>query len=146
MSLVAFIDLGIKWWVEKNVPAKKDKEILGGFGIFRKVHNKGMMLGLGEKHTDVVKVITTLATIAVIFIQAFVLRKPEYLKEKIGISLVAGGAISNTVDRIKRGYVVDYFAFNSKKKKVSKITYNIGDFAIFAGAILIVFSSIFKSE
>lgn len=146
ISLVAAIDLGIKWWVEKNVPFKKDKKLLGGHGILRKVHNKGMMMGLCERRTDIVKVLSAMALTVIVLVQALILGKPDYLKENIGMSLVTGGAISNTVDRFKRGYVVDYFAFNSKNKKISKVTYNIGDFAIFAGAILIVFSSILKSE
>lgn len=146
ISLVAAIDLGIKWWVEKNVPLKKDKKLLGGHGILRKVHNKGMMMGLCERRTDIVKVLSAMALIVIVIVQALILGKSDYLKENIGMSLVTGGAISNTVDRFKRGYVVDYFAFNSKNKKISKVTYNIGDFAIFAGAILIVFSSILKSE
>lgn len=139
---VAGVDLGIKNWVEKHVSRRTDKKIFGDFGILRRVHNKGMMMNLGENHSVVVKWISVIVTMLAIVVQWILLRRPGYLKEKIGMSLLLGGALSNTVDRVKRGYVVDYFAFNSKNKKISRVTYNLGDFAIFAGGILIMLAAI----
>lgn len=51
---------------------------------------------------------------------------PEKLK--LPMSLILGGAVSNSADRLIRGYVVDYIPMGKK-------TYgNISDLAIFAGA------------
>ena len=36
-----------------------------------------------------------------------------------------------------RGKVVDYLGFRTKWKKITKITYNLGDLAIFLGAFLV---------
>ncbi len=44
-------------------------------------------------------------------------------------SLILGGAISNTAERIVRGKVTDYIP-------LGKYVYNLGDFAIYAGALL----------
>ena len=140
--LTAGIDLLIKWRVEQEVSWKKEEEILGGAGILRKVHNHGMMLGVGAEHPGVIKRLSMAALAVVAIVQAYLLGKPGCLKEKIAMSLLAGGAVSNTVDRVKRGYVVDYFAFNTKWEKLKKITYNLGDFAIFAGVILLLVSVI----
>lgn len=140
IALIAGIDLGIKSWVEKNVPFRKDKKILGGFGILRRVHNKGMMMNFGDKHPNVVKNISVFVTLAIGIVQLVFLGMPGYIKEKVGLSLILGGAVSNTADRVKRGYVVDYFGFNSKNKKISRVTYNIGDFAIFAGGLIAILS------
>ncbi len=63
-------------------------------------------------------------------------KKPPHLF-KIGIALILGGATSNIVDRFKNGYVIDYITFTKvRPKKIKNIVYNIGDFAIFLGAIL----------
>ena len=51
--------------------------------------------------------------------------------------LFTGGAWSNIFDRIVRGKVVDYLGFRTKWKKITKITYNLGDLAIFLGAFLV---------
>lgn len=54
-----------------------------------------------------------------------------------------GGAVGNTYDRFKRGYVVDYLSLKTKNKKLSDITFNLSDLALFAGAVLTVWSSLF---
>lgn len=146
IALVTAADLSVKWWVEKNFVFRKDKEILAGHGIMRKVHNKGLMMGLGEKHREVVKALSGAATAGILAMQFILIEKPGYIKEKIGLSLIIGGAVSNTFDRLKRGYVVDYFGFNCKNKKVSRVTFNIGDFAIFAGGILLAISAIIGTK
>lgn len=50
-----------------------------------------------------------------------------------GISLMVGGGLGNLVDRIKQGYVIDFLYFNIRKWPV----FNIADFFVFAGAIIL---------
>ena len=57
---------------------------------------------------------------------------------KWGLTLLLGGAYSNTYDRIVRRYVVDYISFNVKNKKMRQIVFNMADFCIMIGAILVV--------
>lgn len=142
MFLIAGVDLGMKWWVEKKIEPKTDQKILGEHLILRKLHNTGAMMGLGAKYPRLVQICSVAAAIVILAVQFLLAEKPGYVKEKIGLSLIAGGAISNTADRVCRKYVVDYVAFGSRNKKISRITYNIGDFAVFAGGILLVFSAI----
>ena len=47
---------------------------------------------------------------------------------KLPMALILGGALSNTADRVIRGYVVDYIPMGKKYYG------NLSDFAIFAGA------------
>ena len=63
--------------------------------------------------------------------------------EKIGACLVLGGGISNLYDRLKRGYVVDYFSIRFKKLK--KIVFNLGDICIFLGAGILLAAQIVES-
>lgn len=146
MALIASIDLGMKWWVEKKIEPKKDRKILGECLILRKLHNKGAMMGLGAKYPKVIQICSSAVTIMILAAQFVLAEKPGHAKEKIGLALISGGAISNTVDRIYRKYVVDYVAFNSKNKNVSKVTYNLGDFAVFAGGILLVISALLNTK
>ena len=48
--------------------------------------------------------------------------------------MVLGGALSNIIDRCRRGYVVDYFSFQVRGLK--KVIFNLGDLFVFAGTIL----------
>lgn len=52
--------------------------------------------------------------------------------EKTALSLILAGGISNTADRLKRGFVVDYL--NIPKGKLKNFFFNIGDLAIFLGS------------
>ena len=60
----------------------------------------------------------------------------EGLAEKLGLAVALGGAVSNTWDRMVRGYVVDYFSIRWKGLK--KVVFNLGDFFIFLGALMIL--------
>lgn len=54
---------------------------------------------------------------------------------KISASLIIGGGVSNLVDRIIRGYVVDYIDISAI---VSYPIFNIADICIVIGIILII--------
>ena len=54
--------------------------------------------------------------------------------EKLALTLTLAGGVSNLYDRMKRGYVVDYFSIQWKKLK--KVVFNLGDIFIFAGSAL----------
>ena len=144
--LIAGGDLYMKTWVEKNIPPRKDRKILGGKMLLRKVHNSGMMLNFAENHKKLVCIISVVVTVFTVLFHFVLYGVSGYEKEQMGLACILGGAISNTFDRVKRGYVVDYLAFHTKNKKCSRITYNIGDFAIFAGAFLILISSFIKKK
>ena len=55
--------------------------------------------------------------------------KKGCLAQKIGLSMVLGGAISNLYDRLVKGYVVDYFSIEFKRLK--KVIFNLGDIFVF---------------
>ena len=57
---------------------------------------------------------------------------------------MSAGAWSNTFDRLARGYVIDYVGFDVKDPKAAKITYNLGDFFIAAGAVILSLCSLFS--
>ena len=60
---------------------------------------------------------------------------------KAGLSLLVGGAFSNTYDRLKRKYVVDYISFGVKWKGLRKVVFNVSDFCIIIGALLAAFGA-----
>lgn len=145
-AVIAGVDLGIKAYVEKDVKENEERSIWRGRGIVRKVHNHGLMLNRMEKHPLVVRLASVFALGIVLMWQAFLMRKSGYFMEKVGASLMAGGALSNTCDRVKKGYVVDYVAFAGKNKKISDVTFNLGDFAIFGGAVLMALGGMFSGN
>ena len=50
--------------------------------------------------------------------------------------MIIGGGLSNLYDRMKRGYVVDYFSIRWKGLK--KVVFNLGDICVFLGAAILL--------
>ena len=60
--------------------------------------------------------------------------KKGCVAQKIGLSMVLGGAISNLYDRLVKGYVVDYFSIEFKRLK--NVIFNLGDIFVFLGSLV----------
>ena len=134
-------DLFIKDYVERKFPDQGEQKKLKGFLRLRKHHNKGAFLNVGERKRQAVAVLSVLLTILVtiLFILSFGTKGNALLKT--GLALLLGGAFSNTYDRLKRKYVVDYFSFGVKWKWLASIIFNISDFGIIIGALLAALSA-----
>ena len=89
-----------------------------------------------------VKYISTTLLGIIFLVFGFILPKKDNRFLKLALSLILGGALSNVYDRVKKGYVVDYFSFNYKGLK--KIIFNISDICIIIGAVIIAILSFIK--
>lgn len=145
VSIIFFGDLYIKNRVEKYIFVKRDtapgsgkneREFLGGKLLLRRHHNRGMVLNAGEKKQSVVAVISLVLTVilTVVFFISLGHRGNNLLRT--GLSLLLGGAFSNTYDRLKRKYVVDYISFGVRWKRLRNIVFNFSDLCIIIGALL----------
>ncbi len=94
-----------------------------------KTKNRGFALNRLDKYPGAVAAVSGLLTA----VTAYGLVKTK--KYGVAYALILGGALSNTYERLFKGYVTDYI-------KIGKVVYNLSDFAIFAGALMYVFESI----
>ena len=130
-----------EWFIKNMTEAwgkeKEQKDLWGGRLYLTKYHNKGAFLNLGEKRKELMAVISVLLTVfcLILFLLSFFQKGNALLKA--GLSFLLGGAFSNTYDRLKRKYVVDYFGFRTKSfPGLSKVVFNLSDFFILTGAML----------
>lgn len=82
-------------------------------------------------------VLSLILTIALTILYILTLGKAGKGLLKWGLTLLLGGAYSNTYDRLVRKYVVDYVSFRVPGR-LKKVIFNIGDFCIMIGALLCV--------
>lgn len=124
--------------VEKEIPKNSSKKALHDTIILTKHHNRGAVLNTGQKSPEIIKWISVVLTFltTVLFICSFGLAGKGLMKS--GLSLLLGGAFSNTYDRLKRGYVVDYFRLNVPVRRIRNLIFNVSDFCIIIGALLAV--------
>ncbi len=158
MTLVSLFtaDSLIKYHIEKNWKSNQhrndEKTKFKKSIIIKKYHNKGAILNIGDKNQSFVAVLSLVFSAFVTGIFVATLGRQGKSILKMGLALILGGAYSNTYDRLKRKYVVDYFSFsidtrNLQNKflqkcanKFSTIVFNLADFGIMLGAMLFVIS------
>jgi len=145
--IIAGIFLGDNY-VKNQIEKKEEdyeEEILEGNVTLSKFHNKGAMFSSLEKAPYAVLAgnCTALALTLGLVLETFINQRNKITK--LGSAFLLGGALSNVYDRVKKGYVVDYFTVN--KGKLKKIVLNISDICIFIGAVFVILGNIFgKSD
>ena len=135
---IFLLDLLIKNYIETHLEVGQEKSVCRGKLLIRRYHNRGAFLDAGEKRQKAVALLSLLLTLfmTVVFLSTFSLRGNSTLRS--GLALLRGGAYSNTYDRLTRNYVVDYVSFPVKNKRVRRVVFNISDFCIMIGALLMV--------
>lgn len=136
LAVIFWGDFFLKNYIESHVDEREEREICRGKLLIRKHHNKGMMLNAGQKKRKLVAAISLVFTLLLtaVFLVSLGHRGNHLLR--LGLSLLLGGAFSNTYDRLHRGYVVDYVSFPVKWQGFRKIVFNCSDFCIIIGALI----------
>lgn len=153
MSLFT-VDSIIKHHIEKD-DSVIQKSKAGGRIVIKRHHNRGAMLNVGDRNQHLIALLSLVfsAFVTGIFVATLGRRGKGVLKT--GLALILGGAYSNTYDRLRRKYVVDYFSVhlvNAERctsrllqkidGRFSAIVFNLGDFGIIIGAMLLVVSEL----
>lgn len=136
------LDLLIKNRIEKTMDEGGEEPFCKGRLLLKRYHNKGAFLDLGEKKQGLITLLSLGLTLfmTVVFLTTFSFRGNSTLKA--GLAFLLGGAYSNTYDRLVRKYVVDYVSFPAKNLRIRRVVFNISDFCILVGAVLITISQI----
>ena len=129
-------DFFLKNYIESHVNERDERAICKGKFLIRKHHNKGMMLNAGQKRRRLVAAISLAFTVLLMLVFVVSLGRHGNNLLRLGLSLLLGGAFSNTYDRLRRGYVVDYVSFPVKWQGFRKIVFNCSDFCIIIGSLI----------
>lgn len=139
-ALLCGADSLIKYAIERNHPDGELRPALYGKIIIRKFHNKGAMLNLGASRQQTMAVLSVIFTVFMTGVYVGTLGTRGRHMLKTGLSLILGGAYSNTYDRLFRKYVVDYVSFEVRNPRLRNIVFNLSDFGIMIGSCLLVIS------
>ena len=139
-ALLCGADSLIKYAIERNHPDGELRPALHGKIIIRKFRNKGAMLNLGASRQQTMAVLSVIFTVFMTGVYVGTLGTRGRHMLKTGLSLILGGAYSNTYDRLFRKYVVDYVSFEVRNPRLRNIVFNLSDFGIMIGSCLLVIS------
>ena len=131
--LICAADQLLKRYADANLEYAKDRPVLGGRILLTKYHNRGAMLNLLEEKREGLMALSGAASgcALTLFLRSLKKGRPSV---RLAFALITGGAASNMSDRIRKGYVVDFFRFSFLKR----VIFNLADLSIFLGSILMV--------
>lgn len=131
------------FFLKKQSEKRKDwneREICRGRIVLKKYHNRGAALNFMEGRPGLLKKISFGMLLVLGILWYLFWRKKENPAVLLGLSLAIGGGANNFYDRLKRGYVVDYFSFRTPWNWLNQIIFNISDLCIFIGTLIAVAS------
>lgn len=131
----------LKNHVEKSADMHGEKPLFRGKAALCRYHNKGAFLNLGERKSALMRALSVGLTAGVFVLFVLTLTHKGNGLLRAGLSLLLGGAFSNTYDRLHRKYVVDYFSFRTGIRALDRVVFNLADFAIMIGALCAAFGA-----
>ena len=111
ISLLTAIDQFTKFIVQSNFELYESKPVIDGVFAFTYIQNRGMAWGMFQGKIPVFLIFTSIFLILAFRIMYNVVDKKRYAMVKYMLILLISGAIGNLIDRVKLGYVVDFFSF-----------------------------------
>lgn len=131
------VDMGIKQYIEDTFDRREERKSVVSGIVLRKVYNRGFLLSTLEKYPQIVKGVSAVTGVVILFYDLLLFLKKGKWLEKTGMLFLTAGAASNIYDRLVRKKVIDYIGFQSKNKFLSSLTANLADFYIVIGAVLV---------
>lgn len=119
-----------------KIAALKYLRVIGDYPLIQDlfhltyVENRGAAFGLFQNQKLFFIITTTIVVSAIVYY--LYTTKKVMLPLRIGLYLIIGGAIGNLIDRIRFGFVVDFFHIVDLWP-----VFNIADSAVVVGAILV---------
>jgi len=121
--------------------------IVAGYWHHKYVENPGAAWGLLSRVSDTWRVpfFHVISVLAILIIVAFYRRlEADQRLMAFALSLVLGGALGNYVDRLARGYVIDFIDWHwHNRPDMHWPTFNLADSAICVGVFFMLVETIF---
>lgn len=134
--LLVAIDQLSKYLVLTGLKPVGTMTVIDGFLQFRYVENTGAAFSMLSNNTTFLSVITSLIMIAILTV-LFTGKIKDKL-QCVALIIVVAGGIGNLIDRVARGFVVDFIEFTF----VDYAVFNVADIFVTIGAVLLVISII----
>ena len=120
-----------KWLVQTRLKEMGTYPIIEGVFHFHYLENRGAAFGLLQNQRTFFLMITLVIIAAILW---YLIKQPQTsLLLTVALSLIAGGAIGNYIDRLRFGYVIDFIDFQVWP------VFNIADSAIVIGQALLIY-------
>lgn len=134
-----------KAWIARSIILNSSRQVIPGYFQLVHIRNKGAIFGFfSQSGNRYVFLFLTLASLIALSLVVYYFFKASTEEKwmKISLSLIIAGALGNFVDRIFKGYVIDFLDVSVKDWHWP--SFNIADSCISIGAVLLIFIFLFK--
>ena len=141
MSSVAaliFVDLFIKKIVLENIALYERVDFIKGLFGWTYIQNTGVAWGMLDSNPQLLSVVTGVIIAAGLIWMILPLKRP--LMYDICVPVIIAGGAANMIDRVMRGFVVDYI----ETLFVEFPVYNFADCLVVCGAFSLAFYLIYE--
>jgi signal peptidase II len=136
--LLVALDQVTKWLVSRYLTLYDNLAVIPGFFSLTHIRNKGAIFGAFSRVNSpaVFLLLTVASLVALALVLYYFFRTPASERGmKLALSLILAGALGNLIDRVFRGYVIDFLDFHIKGRHWP--FFNVADSAITIGALLL---------
>ncbi len=137
---LTLLDQGTKHVVLTCLKGSHDIILVPGILQLRYLENRGMAFGLFEGKIPVFVILCLLFFCVFIYIYARIPRTAYYLPLAVISLVMVSGALGNFIDRVFRGYVIDFIYFSL----INFPVFNMADIYVVCSGILLVILVCFK--
>ena len=138
-AILVVIDQITKYIALSSLKPIGSMSFIKGFMDFTFVENRGAAFGILEGQRWFFVVATIVISVAIIYAFVKMPKKKEYKYMKLALVLILAGAFGNVIDRLFRGYVVDFFEFTF----IDWPVFNVADIYVVVGTIIFAFLILF---
>ena len=138
--IIAILDQAAKFFAAGLLQSVKTVPLWENVFHLTYVENSGAGWGIFSDHTWLLTAVTALIIVAAV--TYMVVKRPKNRVFLTGFTFLIGGAVGNFIDRVRLGYVIDFFDFTL----IDFPVFNVADCFITVGAIIFAVYVIFLSD
>jgi signal peptidase II len=142
--LILAIDHITKWIARANLGYGQVVDIIRGYLRLSFVRNSGVAFGIFDSVQSVWKpyILAAMAIIALAVIIFYSTRMPQNrILMQLALAITMGGILGNFLDRLFRGYVIDFIEFHIHESFYWP-NFNVADSAITVGIALLLIDTV----
>ena len=143
-ALIILFDQFTKYLVIENIGLTDSLRVIPGVIDFVYVKNTGAAFSFLANKTYGIVILSIVSVLFCLGVIVYIIKtKPKNKLLLLSLALMFSGAVGNVIDRIFRGFVVDFI----ETVFISFPVFNVADIAITAGAVLlIIYVMFFEKE
>lgn len=136
--VVVILDQLSKYYISHTLVLHMSIPVIPNVFHITYILNSGAAFGILENK----RLLFILIAVLILVVGGYFYRKipRQYRLLRVGLGLMAGGAIGNLIDRVATGYVIDFFDFRIWP------VFNVADIAIVCGVAIMIYTMLFMKK